>query len=73
MTDIDDRDFAPTSRFEPPKMILLEKVVKDSAPRRLGDIVHWTYKSLPDHQALRRAIAALKREGEDPLHWKAIE
>jgi hypothetical protein len=56
----------------PYKSVLMEKVVADSGKKRVGEWEEYTYKSLSDDQARQRAVKALKRIGEDPLHWKVV-
>lgn len=62
-------------RLGPMKTITLERVTGDrtTKPPR-GTIFTYTYKSLDQDQALRRATLALEREhpGADRLDWKLI-
>lgn len=58
--------------LSPSKAITLEKATR-ARPGALGkgSTYDWTYKSLPDLEAIRRARLALARDhpGEDPLNW----
>ena len=64
--------YTPEPRPRDYKEILLEKVVADKAPMRLGTVFHYTYKSLLLWEARDRANKQLTFLKEDPLHWKDI-
>ena len=72
ITDEERELYKPEPRPRDYKEILLEKVVADSAPLRLGHVFRYTYKSLLQWEARDRANKQLIFLKEDPLHWKDI-
>lgn len=64
--------YTPEPRPRDYKEILLEKVVADDHPMRVGHVFTYTYKSLLQWEARDRANKQLVFLKEDPLHWKDI-
>ncbi len=54
------------------RAIVFERVSDAEGKYTKGDVFQWTFKSLDESVARRRAIKALERDGEDVLYWREI-